>query len=83
MASIRWGSNVLANLNTLDPVIRERILTKAGWLAENLKDIIPEKLHRELNGLYKLRVGDYRAIYSISQNIISIETVGHRRDVYK
>ncbi|MEK7479991.1 MAG: type II toxin-antitoxin system RelE/ParE family toxin [Patescibacteria group bacterium] len=83
MASARWSTNALGNLEKLDPIIRERILTKVSWLEENLADIVPEPLHRELKGSYKLRMGDYRVVYSVHQELITIEAVGHRRDVYK
>ena len=34
---------------------------------------------------YRLRVSDYRIIYSIHNNILTIEivSVGHRREIYK
>lgn len=83
MVSVKWSDNALGNLDKLDPIIRERILTKVSWLEDNFTDIVPEKLHRDLKGLYKLRVGDYRAGYSVRQDLITIEVVGHRRDVYK
>lgn len=83
MASVRWSDNALVNLDALDSVIRERVLLKVSWLRDNLTGIVPEPLHRELKGLYKLRVGDYRVTYSVHQDLITIEVVGHRRDVYK
>lgn len=83
MASVKWSDSALGNLEKLDPIIRGRVLMKVSWLEENFADIIPEPLHRELKGLYKLRVGDYRAVYSVRLNTITIEAVGHRRDVYK
>lgn len=35
--------------------------------------------------LYRIRVGDYRIIYSIDNNvlIISIVRIGHRKEIYK
>ena len=35
--------------------------------------------------LYRIRVGDYRIIYSIEDQvkIVLVEKVGHRRDVYR
>ncbi len=83
MASVRWSAAALANLHKLDPVIAERVVEKVTWLKENLEHLAHEKLHRELRSLYKLRVGNYRAIYTVSNGLISIEDVGHRRDVYK
>lgn len=62
MASVKWSGNALENLERLDPIIRERILTKVSWLEENFSYVVPEKLHQNLSGLYKLRVGDYRSV---------------------
>ena len=35
--------------------------------------------------LYRIRIGSYRVIYSINDNILIIEVVkiGHRKDIYK
>ena len=33
--------------------------------------------------LFRIRVGDYRIIYSISADTVVIEKVGHRREVYR
>lgn len=42
-------------------------------------------LRRNLSGLFKLRVGDYRIIYKVFNNeiLVLVIGVGHRRDVYK
>ncbi|MDY6805668.1 MAG: type II toxin-antitoxin system RelE/ParE family toxin [Cyanobacteriota bacterium] len=39
----------------------------------------------ELSGLFKLRVGDYRAIYSFSMDVktIVIHDIGHRSQIYR
>jgi len=41
-------------------------------------------LRRSLKGLMKLRVGDYRIIYSIQQQTVTVYVIkiGHRREVY-
>ena len=83
MVSVKWSIDAILNLEELDGLIRERILVKISWLESNFEEITPEPLHRELKGFYKLRVGDYRAVYSIRQDIITIEAVGHRRDIYR
>lgn len=83
MVSIKWSADALRDLERIDPIIARRILEKVIWLEENFVEIVPEKLHRELKGLYKLRVGDYRAVYSIHKDMVTIEAAGHRRDVYK
>lgn len=83
MASVKWSDDALRDLEKLDSVIAERIVAKTIWLEESFSKIVPEMLRRDLKGLYKLRIGDYRAAYSINGEIVTIEMVGHRRDVYR
>jgi len=42
-------------------------------------------LKGSLNGLFRLRVGDYRVIYKIFEesNGVLILKIGHRKDIYK
>ncbi len=42
-------------------------------------------LRRNLKGYMKLRVGDYRIIYSIQKQTVTVHIIkiGHRKDVYK
>lgn len=82
MASLKWSDGALKDLEAIDRVIAERVVFKAKWLEENFEHIVPEKLHRDLKDLYKLRVGDYRATYSINGDVLIIQAVGHRRDIY-
>lgn len=41
-------------------------------------------LRRNLKGLMKLRIGDYRIIYSIGKETVTVYVIkiGHRKDVY-
>ncbi len=39
-------------------------------------------LRKSLRGYRKLRVGDYRIIYSITGNNVEILKIGHRKDAY-
>ena len=83
MASLEWTNDALNDLAVIDFVIAQRIVAKAKWLEENFEDVVPEKLRKDLRGLYKLRVGDYRAIYSIRGNRLMVEAVGNRREIYR
>ena len=71
-------------LEQLTSTIQQRILSKIRWLSENLDDLTPQALSADLSGLFKLRVGDYRIIYSFdsSNQRITVHKVGHRRDLY-
>lgn len=75
-------------LANLPPTIQERILRKIKWLSENFGDVSHQGLSANLSGLSKLRIGDYRVIYSFDDEAereitsITIHRVGHRREVY-
>ena len=83
MASVKLSDNALQDLERLDPTIAKRIIAKLMWLEANFANVVPEPLHHKLKGLYKVRVGDYRIEYSVQDNIILIEAIGHRRDIYR
>ncbi len=36
-----------------------------------------------LRGLWKLRVGDWRVVYTIEKDMVSVLLIAHRREVYK
>jgi len=82
MVSVKWSADALRDLERIDVVIAERIVRKVVWFEKNFSSTVPEKLHRSLKDLYKLRVGDYRVIYSVHANMLIIEAVGHRREIY-
>ena len=73
------------DLAKLDPGVARRILHKVAWLAKNFESVVPDPLSGSFKGLFKLRVGSYRVIYSASSSelVITIHAVGHRRDIYK
>lgn len=83
-ANVEFRPEAIADLESLDRVIGQRILDKIKWLTENFDTITPQALTGDLKGFFKLRVGDYRVIYSINQSkkIITIHLIGHRREIY-
>ena len=73
-----------AELKALTSTIQIRVAKKIKWLAQNFDSISPQALAADLGGFYKLRVGDYRVVYSFDAEgeHIVIHRIGHRRDVY-
>ena len=63
--------------------ISERILLKINTLKENPYPQGVKKLVGS-DSLYRIRIGEYRVIYSVFQQILTIEIIriGHRKDVY-
>ena len=73
------------DLRRLDSAIARRVIAKLQWLAENVEAIKHEVLTGSLQGLFKLRVGDYRILYTceaLNRRIV-VHFIRHRREVYK
>jgi len=85
MYEVEFTSEGQADLARLSKSIAQRILKKIRWLAENFEAITPEPLTGGWKDLYKLRVGDYRVLYTFraERKVILIHLVGHRREIYK
>jgi mRNA interferase RelE/StbE len=81
---IEFKSEAMIELETLTSTIQDRILRKIRWLSENFEELTPQALSADLSGLFKLRIGDYRVIYSFDTEarLITIHKIGHRRDIY-
>lgn len=76
----------LRALRKLDPNVRPRIEGAIALLAEDPRP----PASRPLTGrpAYRVRVGDYRIVYSIQDDVllvvvVVVVTLGHRRDVYR
>ncbi|KAM3100271.1 type II toxin-antitoxin system RelE family toxin [Phormidesmis sp. 146-35] len=60
------------------------MLRKIDWVSDHFIEIRPTALTGDLSSLFKLRVGDYRVLYSFSETteIITVHQIGHRREIY-
>jgi mRNA interferase RelE/StbE len=77
--------DALDDLSRLDSPLAQRILGKLRWLAENFERLTPEPLGHDLKGAFKLRIGDYRAVYTVNppERRLTVHLVGYRREVYR
>jgi len=41
------------------------------------------RLRQSLGGLWKIRVGDYRIVYEIEEEKVTVWAIRHRKDVYR
>ncbi|MBW2106846.1 MAG: type II toxin-antitoxin system RelE/ParE family toxin [Deltaproteobacteria bacterium] len=73
------------SLASLDKKVAQRALDKLRWLLRNIDNISAPPLKRNLSGLYKLRVGDWRVIYEVKrdQRVVTVHKVGHRSEIYR
>jgi len=79
---IEFTDKAVEGLESLAAIVRQRVFKKIRWMSENFDDIKHQGLSSNLSGLFKLRIGDYRVIYSFDDDFITIHQVDHRRDIY-
>lgn len=83
---IEFTEAAASDLTKIDKPVAQRILKKIQWLSKNLDNINPEPLTGDLQGTYKLRVGDYRVVYTFERGklkVFLIHMIDHRREIYK
>ena len=81
---INFQSSVDKDLRKLSSENCDRLLARIGELANEPMPVQAIKL-KGTEGLYRVRVGDYRIIYEVdaSAKNILIHYVRHRREVYR
>lgn len=78
VAFTRRAAKDLEDINRSDV---ERILDRIQALRDDLQGDV-----KRLTGTtseYRLRIGDYRALFEVEDELITIHRVRHRKDVYR
>lgn len=78
---IKFEKRAFQELNKLDQMISRRILRSIKELKENFHTKDVKRLKGQDN--YRLRVGNYRVLFYIKNDLIRILKVGHRKSIYK
>ncbi|MCA1707155.1 MAG: type II toxin-antitoxin system RelE/ParE family toxin [Actinobacteria bacterium] len=70
-------------LRKLDPSVRPRIQGAIALLGQNPRPPTARALRGRPG--FRVRVGDYRVIYTINDDVLLVVVValGHRRDIYR
>ncbi len=66
--------------------IQDKILESLSILLNNpFSEILKYKKIKGSDSLYRIRVGDYRVVYEVKNDILLIVVIklGHRKDVYR
>ena len=81
---VEISARAQAGLSRLDSGPAQRLSDKIDWLSENAEAIGHEAMTGQFRGMFRIRVGDYRAVYELDRENrkIIIHSVGHRREVY-
>ena len=82
--SVEFKKSAAKTLRKLPQSVQKRIIDKLS----EIENSPPPSVETKLNGnipFHRIRVGDYRIIYEIQNDILVILVVkiGHRKDIYK
>jgi len=80
--NIKYKKSIERDISRLDKKEARRILGKIEKDLSERAESYPV-LKGEFAGLRKMRVGDYRVIFTIIDNDILVLRIGHRREIYK
>jgi mRNA interferase RelE/StbE len=81
---IRITAKAQREIKALPRPIQDRVRSTIKALRDNPYPTGMQKL-REVEGTYRIRVGDYRIVYAVEGQLllVVVVTVGHRKDVYE
>lgn len=81
---IVFARSARKELQALSRTVAERILEKVELLTLNPRPAGCKKLHGHSN-LWRIRVGEYRVIYSVDDNnrVVDISVIRHRNEAYR
>jgi mRNA interferase RelE/StbE len=82
LRKIEYKSSVDRDLRRLDRQVASRIIDKVEEVL-SAADLRPIPLSGPFEGLYKLRVGDYRVIYALVAERVLVVRIAHRREIYR
>jgi mRNA interferase RelE/StbE len=82
MREIVLTARALRDFKKIDQATRQRIAAKLRECAEN-PTVVARNLRDARIGTWRLRIGDYRAVFDIDGETLVVLRLGHRRDIYR
>lgn len=84
MYSYEFTPESRRQLKKLDQSIQQTIIRKLEYFISTDKPLsFAGYLIDHDIGQYRFRIGDYRVIFDLEEDIIVIHSIGHRREIYK
>ncbi|HEX3099620.1 MAG TPA: type II toxin-antitoxin system RelE/ParE family toxin [Patescibacteria group bacterium] len=87
--ALEYSKEALEDLHDIDQTEAAKIVLKLEYIMRSQVNPLglAKALKGNYKGLYRFRIGNYRAIFSKDSNgnltIITIITIGHRKDIYE
>jgi mRNA interferase RelE/StbE len=82
MAVVRLTAGAIAQFAALPRVVRERVQRVLNRLQKWPAVSGAKPLSGNLAGWYRLRTGDYRIRFHVQGELVIVDRIGHRKDVY-
>ncbi len=79
---IKFKKSVYKDLSKVPSEEAKTILNKMDMLLSEKPTILPA-LKGKFKGMRRMRVGSYRIIYVIIEDVVLVLRIHHRKDVYK
>ena len=77
---VRYAQGVVKQLEKMSPDVARRIRSKIDRLTNDLAGDV--KRLTNYSPEYWLRVGDWRVLFNVAGDMVSIERISHRSDAY-
>lgn len=82
--SLKIESRAKKDLQSLDPIIQKRIAKKLKFFLTQPDPLLfAKKLIDASGGDYRWRIGHYRVIFDVNEDVVMLLRVQHRKDVYR
>jgi mRNA interferase RelE/StbE len=81
---VDFAKHAQRHFRNLSPQVQKRLLPRIRALADNPRPPGVMQMAGD-DVLYRLRVGDYRVIYTIEDDVllVLVVSVGHRKEIYR
>lgn len=85
MYKITFKKSAEKEIQKLPSNVVSRIVPVIEGLSKNPRPTGSKKLAGSKENIWRVRVGDYRVVYLIAEEvkIVEVRRVGHRKDIYK
>ena len=83
---VKFTKSARKEFQRLPKRIQARVVEALSFLAGNpYSELLQIKKLRGVDELYRIRIGDYRLVYTIEAEelIVILVKIGHRREVYR
>jgi mRNA interferase RelE/StbE len=81
LPKVEWTEDAIEDLQRLDKPIAKRVLNKISWFSHHFNNVTSEPLSGDFSGTYKLRIGNWRDLYTIETDVIVIQAIAIEKNL--